>query len=33
VKVGIWTLGVDKPSTTIQGNVFGAGVTTPVSEN
>jgi hypothetical protein len=33
VKVGIWTLGVDKPSTTIQGNVFGAGVTTQVSEN
>jgi hypothetical protein len=33
VKVGIWTLGVDKPSTTIQGNIFGAGVTTQVSEN
>jgi hypothetical protein len=33
VKVGIWTLGVDKPSTTIQGNIFGASVTTQVSEN
>jgi hypothetical protein len=33
VKVGIWTLGVDKPSTTITGNVFGPEVTTPISEN
>jgi hypothetical protein len=33
VKVGIWTLGVDKASTTIQGNLFGSGVTTPISEN
>jgi Right handed beta helix region len=33
VKVGIWTLGIDKPSTVISHNVFGPGVTTPVSEN
>ncbi len=33
VKVGIWTLGVDKASTQIAGNVFGSGVTTPISEN
>jgi len=33
VKVGIWTLGVDPASTTITGNVFGAGVTTPISTN
>jgi Right handed beta helix region len=32
-KVGIWTLGVDKPSTTVEGNLVGAGVTTPISEN
>jgi hypothetical protein len=33
VKVGIWTLGIDKTSTQISGNLFGPGVTTPVSEN
>jgi len=33
VKVGIWTLGVDKASTQITQNVFGPGVTTPISEN
>lgn len=33
VKVGIWTLGVDPATTTITGNVFGAGVTTPISNN
>jgi Right handed beta helix region len=33
VKVGIWTLGVDKASSQIAGNVFGSGVTTPISEN
>jgi nitrous oxidase accessory protein NosD len=33
VKVGIWTLGIDKPSTVISHNVFGPGVTTPISEN
>jgi len=33
VKVGIWTLGIDKTSTQINGNVFGPGVTTPISEN
>jgi hypothetical protein len=33
VKVGIWTLGVDPASTTITGNVYGAGVTTPISTN
>jgi hypothetical protein len=33
VKVGIWTLGLDKASTTISGNVFGTGVTTPLSEH
>lgn len=33
VKVGIWTLGVDKATTQIAGNVFGSGVTTPISEN
>jgi nitrous oxidase accessory protein NosD len=32
VKVGIWTLGVEKASTHIYGNLFGPGVT-PVSEN
>lgn len=32
VKVGIWTLGVEKAGTHIYGNVFGPGVT-PVSEN
>jgi nitrous oxidase accessory protein NosD len=32
VKVGIWTLGVEKSSTQIVGNLFGPGVT-PVSEN
>jgi hypothetical protein len=29
----IWTLGVDPATTTIAGNLFGAGVTTPVSTN
>jgi parallel beta-helix repeat protein len=33
VKVGIWTLGVDPATTTIANNLFGAGVTTPVSTN
>ena len=33
VKVGIWTLGIDKASTQISHNVFGSGVTTPISEN
>jgi parallel beta-helix repeat protein len=33
VKVGIWTLGVDPATTTISGNLFGFGVTTPVSTN
>lgn len=33
VKVGIWTLGIDKASTQITHNVFGFGVTTPISEN
>jgi len=33
VKVGIWTLGIDKPSTVISHNLFGPGVTTPISEN
>jgi hypothetical protein len=33
VKVGIWTLGVDKASTQITHNVFGPGITTPISEN
>ncbi len=33
VKVGIWTLGIDKASTQITHNVFGPGVTTPISEN
>jgi nitrous oxidase accessory protein NosD len=33
VKVGIWTLGIDKTSTLISHNVFGPGVTTPISEN
>jgi nitrous oxidase accessory protein NosD len=32
VKVGIWTLGIEKASTKIYGNVFGSGVT-PISEN
>jgi len=32
-KVGIWTLGIDKPSTQITFNVFGQAVTTPISEN
>jgi hypothetical protein len=32
VKVGIWTLGVEKASTEIYGNVFGSGVA-PISEN
>lgn len=31
VKVGIWTLGVDPASTTTAGNIFGPGVTTPIS--
>ena len=30
---GIWTLGVDPATTTISGNVFGAGVVTQVSTN
>ena len=33
VKVGIWTLGINKASTEISHNVFGSGVTTPISEN
>ena len=33
VKIGIWTLGTEKASTHISGNVFGPGVTTPVSEH
>jgi nitrous oxidase accessory protein NosD len=33
VKVGIWTLGVEKASTEITGNLFGPEVSTPVSEN
>jgi len=33
VKVGIWTLGVDPATTRIARNVFGPGVTTPVSTN
>ncbi len=33
VKVGIWTLGIDKASTVISHNLFGPGVTTPISEN
>jgi hypothetical protein len=33
VKVGIWTLNVDPASTTIAQNVFGPGVTTPISTN
>jgi hypothetical protein len=31
VKVGVWTLGVDPASTTIAGNIFSPGVTTPIS--
>lgn len=33
VAVGIWTLNVDPTTTTIVGNLFGPGVTTPVSTN
>jgi hypothetical protein len=33
VKVGIWTLGVDPATTTIARNIFGPGVTTPISTN
>lgn len=33
VTVGIWTLGVDPATTTIDGNFFGDGVTTPISTN
>jgi hypothetical protein len=33
VRVGIWTLGIDKASTDISHNAFGFEVTTPISEN
>jgi hypothetical protein len=33
VKVGLWTLGVDPATTKIHNNLFGAGVTTPISTN